>query len=200
MRIASTYALKRRKPAWPAKARYSEIFAWRGSDAPAGYRRGAFQDLLLLRRTTKNEGRHSRSFGGQLQPLRCRRGVFRDLPDDTCEARVSQAFFHRKQYVGVTSSFDMDYPIRVQAGEVKGRCEQVPPAQAPEDGSFGTGKNSGKEDGRAGIVGQVRAAGDLMESTCSNATARQARIDRIYPKRDSLVADASAFDSSNTGS
>ena len=52
----------------------------------------------------------------------------------------------------------MDHPVGVQSDKVKGGREQVSPAQAPEYGTLDAGKDTGKENGRARVVGEVWTA------------------------------------------
>ena len=75
---------------------------------------------------------------------------------------MAQAFLHREQHVRVAARLDMNHPVGMQAGETQGWGEQVAPAQAPEHRSFDPGKDTGEEDGRAGIVGEIGAARDLV--------------------------------------
>jgi len=92
-------------------------------------------------------------------------GEFRDHAGET---GVAQRLLHRGQHIGVRSGLDEDHPGSVEPGEVERRCEQVGPAQRPDDHVVGPGKDAGEEDGRRRIVRQVARAGDLMFLKCSD--------------------------------
>lgn len=86
-----------------------------------------------------------------------------------------QALLHREQDIGVAAGLDIDDPIWMKTGEMKGRGKQVAPAQAPEDGTFHSRQDSRQKDRRTRLVREIGTAHHFMESTCSNASARQSR-------------------------
>jgi hypothetical protein len=69
----------------------------------------------------------------------------------------------------------------MQTGEVERGREQVAPPQAPEGRAFGPCEDAGEEDRRARIVGEIGAAGYLMERARGDSAARQPRIDIVQP-------------------
>lgn len=112
---------------------------------------------------------------------------------------MAEAFFHGEKDIGVAACLDMDHAVGMQSREVKGRGEQVVPAQAPEDGALSPREDAGKEDRRARIVGQVGASGDLVKRASGDAAARKPRIDRLYAERNDLVPRAHPLDPRNCG-
>ena len=199
MRIAAAHAFERDAPARASEARDAEILARARGDPPARHRGGAFGRLLGLAGAAEDKGRHARRLGGELESLRRRRRIFAHFADDTGKTGMPQAFFHREEDIGVAARLDMDHAVGVQPREVKGRGEQVVPAQAPEDGALGSREDAGEEDRRARIVGQVGASGDLMERAGRDAAARKPRIDRLDAERNDLVPRAHALDPRNCG-
>ena len=104
-----------------------------------------------------------------MQPFRRRRAVPGDLADHPAQTFVPQAFLHGEQHVRVASRFDIDDPVGVQSREMKRRREQVAPAQAPQDRTIDARKDAGEEDRRAGIVGEIGAAGYFMQCAARDA-------------------------------
>lgn len=200
MGIAAAHALQLGTPPRTPKAGNPQVLARRGGDTPARYRRGALGNLVRPGSAPEHESRDAGSFGGKLEPLGRRRRIFADLADHAGQTRIAQAFFHREQHVRIAARFDMDHPVGMQAGEMQGRGEQVAPAQAPENRSLDPGKDAGEEDRRAGIVGEFRTAGYLVERAGCDAAPRQPRIQRIDAERDCAVADARALDLRDTRS
>ena len=199
MRIAAAHAFERDAPARPPEARNAEVLARARGDPPARHRGGALGGLFGLTTAAKDKGRHARGFGGELEALRCCRRIFGHLADHARETGMAQAFFHRQEHIGVAARLDMDHAVGVQSREVKGGGEQVMPAQAPEDGPFGSRKDAGQEDRRARIVGQLGASGDLVERAGRDPAVREPRIDRLDAERNDLVPRAHAFDPRNCG-
>ena len=142
----------------------------------------------------EDEGRDAGSLGRELQPLRRRGRILADLADDAGKPGVAQAFLHREQDVGVAARLDMDHAVGMQAGEVERRREQVAPPQAPEHRAFDPREDAGEEDRRAGVVGEVGAAGYLVQRAGRDPAARQARIERVDAERDGSVPRARALD------
>ena len=89
---------------------------------------------------------------------------------------MPQAFLHGQKHVGVASCLDMDHPVGVQPGQVKGRGEKVAPAQAPENRSIDPCKDACQKDGRARIIRKIGTAGDLVQSARGDARSRQTLI------------------------
>ena len=199
MWVAAADALERDAPARTAKARNAEILARARGDPPARYRGAALGRLLGLAAAAKDEGGYARGLGGELEPLRRRRRIFADFADDTGKAGVPEAFFHREEHIGVTARLDVDHAVGVQPREVKGRGEQVVPAQAPEDGALGPREDAGEEDRRARIVGEIGASGNFMERAGRDPAAWKPRIDRLDAERNDFVPRADAFDPRNFG-
>ena len=199
MRIAAAHAFERDAPARTAEARDAEILAWARGDPPAGRRGAALGRVLGLAAAPEDKGGYARGLGGELEPLRRGRRIFADFADDTGKPGVAQAFFHREQDIGVAARLDVDHAIGMQSREVKGRGEQVVPAQAPEDGALGSREDAGEEDRRACIVGEIGASGNFMERAGRDPAAWKPRIDRLDAERNDLVPRAHALDPRNFG-
>ena len=61
---------------------------------------------------------------------------------------MSQSLLHRGKDLGIAPGLAVDDAVRVQAGPGEGWGKQVPPAQAPQDGSGPEpGKDAGDEQG-----------------------------------------------------
>ena len=107
---------------------------------------------------------------------------------------MSQALFHREQYVGVAARLDINHPAGMKACEMEGRGEQVAPAQTPKDGALHAGKDSRQEDRRARIIRKIRTARHFMKGARCNTAARQSLIQFVDTKRDRVVPNAYALD------
>ncbi len=89
---------------------------------------------------------------------------------------MAEAFLHGEKDVGIAARLDVDHPVRVEAGEVERRREQVAPPQAPQHRSLDAGEDPGQEDRGAGVVGELGSAGYLVERAGCDPAARQPRI------------------------
>lgn len=107
---------------------------------------------------------------------------------------MTQALLHREQDIGVAAGLDIDDPIWMKTGEMKGRGKQVAPAQAPEDGAFHSSQDSCQKDRCARLVREIGTAHHLMESACSNASARQSLIQFVDAERNRFALNAYALD------
>lgn len=107
---------------------------------------------------------------------------------------MAQALLHREQDIGVAAGLDMDDPIGVKPGELERGREQIAPAQAPEYGTVDPREDAGEEDGGAGVVGKIGAAGDFVKRAGGQAAAGQVAVDRVEFERKGRMANAHAFD------
>lgn len=107
---------------------------------------------------------------------------------------MAETLLHREQHIGIAAGLDMDHAIGMEAAEMQRRREQVAPAKTPEYRTLDPGEDAGQEHGRAGVVGKVGTARDLMERPGRNATTRQMSVDGFEAEGDSGVPRANAFD------
>lgn len=92
---------------------------------------------------------------------------------------MAQTLFHRQQHVRVAAGFDMDDPIWMESCQMQGGREQVAPPQTPEDRTFDTRQDTGKEDRRARIVRQIETTRYFVQSPCGDAAPRKARVEIV---------------------
>ena len=85
---------------------------------------------------------------------------------------MAEAFLHREEDIGVAASLHMDQAVRAETRKMKCGREEVAPAQAPENGSFGPRENAREKDGGARIVGQFGTSRDLVERASDKPAAR----------------------------
>ncbi|ARS28309.1 hypothetical protein KC8_13580 [Sphingomonas sp. KC8] len=107
---------------------------------------------------------------------------------------MAQTFLHREEHVGIAASLDVNYAVRMQPRQVKGRGEEIAPAEAPENRTLYTRENSGKEYGSARLISQIGTARDLVKRAGGYATAWQATINALDPERNGVVSPISALD------
>lgn len=88
--------------------------------------------------------------------------------------------FHCQQDIAVAAGLDMGHPVGMKTGKMQRRSKQIAPAQAPEHRAIDARKNAGKENGGAGVIGKIRAAGDFMQRTGRNSAARKTAIELVY--------------------
>jgi len=198
MRIAAAYALQHDFPPRPSEARDSQILARSGGDPPSCYRCGAFGELVQFRGPPKHERRNAGGFRRQLQPFRRGSRVFGDFADHPAQSGVMKAFLHRKQHVGVAAGFDMNDAVRMKSSNMQGGGEQISPAQTPKHRPLAAREDAGEEDCRARVVGEIGAPGNFVESAGRDPAARQARIQRLYAKRESAMANPHALNLRDT--
>lgn len=107
---------------------------------------------------------------------------------------MPQAFFHGEQHIAVAAGLDVDHPVGMETSKMQGRGEQVPPAQTPKHRTLDPGEDTGQENRGAGIIGQVRTTGDLVEGARRHAAAGQVAIDSVQAKRNMGMTSPDAFD------
>ncbi len=95
---------------------------------------------------------------------------------------MAKAFLHRQQHICIASGFDMNHAVGMESGQVQCRCEQVAPAQAPENRPLDPGKDAGEKHCRAGIVGKVGASRNLVECSGGKTATGQMAVDRLQAK------------------
>jgi len=107
---------------------------------------------------------------------------------------VAKAFLHRQQHICIASGLDMNHAVGMKSREVQCWREQVAPAQAPEDRTLDPGKDAGEKHRRAGVVGKVGAACNLVERPGGKTATRQMAVDRLQAKRQGRMAGPDPFD------
>lgn len=107
---------------------------------------------------------------------------------------MPQAFFHREQDIGVAACLDMNDAVGVQTGEIERGCEQVAPAQAPEDRALDPRENACQKHRRRRIVAKLGASGQLVERAGRDTAAWQLAIKRGNPERHGRVPLPDALD------
>jgi len=145
----------------------------------------------------EHEGGDARLLGGELEALRGRPGIFGEFADDRGNARVAQAFLHCQQDIGIAARLDMDDTVGMKTSKVERGGEEVAPPQAPEDRPAEPRQDAGKEDGGRGVIGELSAAGDLVQGACCNPAARQMGVDPLDPEREERVIRTRALDLRN---
>lgn len=106
---------------------------------------------------------------------------------------MAETLLHREQHIDVAAGLDMDHAIAMEAGEMQRWREQVAPAQTPEYGTIDPGEDTGEEHGRAGIVGKIGTARNLMERPGGDPAAGQIPVDGFEAERNSGVPRAGTF-------
>ncbi len=142
----------------------------------------------------EDEGGNARTFCCKLQALGGSSRIFRHLPDHPGKAWLAQTFLHREEHVGVAASLDVNYAVRMQPCQVKGRGEEVAPAEAPKNRALYTRENSGEKYGSARLISQIGTARDLVKGAGGYATAWQATINALDPEWNGVVSPISALD------
>lgn len=107
---------------------------------------------------------------------------------------MAKTLLHRDEDVGVATGLDEYHAIGMEPGEMQRGREQIPPPQAPEDRSVEAGEDARKEYGCRSIVGELGAAGDLMQRAAADAAGGQPTVDRIDAERQRPMALNAAFD------
>lgn len=194
VRISAAHAFQLNPPAWSPQARNAEIFTWVSRYSPTRCGRRSLDGLFNPGSAPEDEGGNARTFCCKLQALGGSSRIFRHLPDHPGKAWLAQTFLHREEHVGVAASLDVNYAVRTQPRQVKGRGEEIAPAEAPENRALYTRENSGKEYGSARLISQIGTARDLVKRAGGYATAWQATINALDPERNGVVSPISALD------
>lgn len=143
--------------------------------------------------TPDGEPQDPRPLGGQLQPARHRHGHARGLRHHGPEASASKPLLHAVEHALLVSAFDHDDAVIRQPNLSKGRQEQIPLRDTPENFPLCARCHPGDEQGCCRTVERtVPAACDFMQAAKGKPPARQMPVDLLDAKGQKLLL-------SNTG-
>jgi len=159
------------------------------TDPPAAHRRRWRGKRILpaAAPAPKHQGHDRAVLGGELEPAGGGHAGAAYLADDRGQAAVAKPFLHHRKAVFIAAAFGINQSAGGQASLGQGRSEQVAAADHPQHVAAGAGSDSGREQGRRGIViGAACPSSQLVDRGDGEAATRQPAIDFVDPERESF--------------